>query len=71
MVIGVGTLGIGFLLAFLTRWVVDAILLKITDAMTSRLTIKSFGWAMLAALMMSAIGTLGQYLVHGHHTMHL
>ncbi|MEM9454675.1 MAG: phage holin family protein [Myxococcota bacterium] len=58
VVIGIGTLGLGFILAFVTRWLVDAILLKIVDAMTERLTIKSFGRAMLAALLMSGLGTL-------------
>lgn len=68
--IGVGTLGIGFLVAFLTRWVVDAILLKVTDAMTDRITIRSFGAAFLCALFMSAIGTFAQYILlsgRAHH----
>jgi putative membrane protein len=61
--IGVGTLGIGFLLAFLTRWLVSAILLKLVDALSSSLTIVSFGRAFLAALLMSAIGTAGEALL--------
>ena len=44
--IGIATLGLGFLLAFVTRWIVDAIVLKIADAMTERLTIDGFGWAL-------------------------
>ncbi|TVP42647.1 MAG: phage holin family protein, partial [Gemmatimonadales bacterium] len=56
VIIGIATLGIGFLLAFLTRWLVNAILLKITDAVTDRLTIDSFGWALLGALMISVLG---------------
>lgn len=63
IVIGIGTLGIGFLLAFLTRWIVCAVLLKITDALTDSLTVRGFGPAFLAALVMSAIGTLGEYLL--------
>jgi putative membrane protein len=65
VVIGVATLGIGFLLAFLTRWFVMAILLKLTDAFSKRLTIRSFGVALLAALLMSLFGTIGEYLVKG------
>lgn len=53
--IGVGTLGLGFVLAFLTRWIVLAILLKLTDALTKRLTIKSFGQAFIAALVISVL----------------
>lgn len=57
------TLGIAYLLAFITRWIITAILLKITDKLTDHLTIDSFGWALVGALMMSAIGTLGEWLV--------
>jgi len=61
VLIGIGTLGLGFLFAFITRWIVDAILLKITDAFTERLEIRSFGWALAAALIMSLVGTVGEY----------
>ena len=61
--IGIATLGLGFLLAFVTRWIVDAIVLKAADAMTERLTIDGFGWALGAALMMSGLGTAAQYLL--------
>jgi putative membrane protein len=60
--LGIATLGLGFLLAFLTRWMVDAILLKLTAALTGALTIRGFLPALLAALVMSAVGTLGQWL---------
>lgn len=63
VVIGIATLGLGLLLAFVTRWIVDAIVLKVTDAMTERLTIDGFGWALGAALMMSGLGTAAQYLI--------
>jgi putative membrane protein len=33
--------------------------------MTDRLTVDGFGWALAAALMMSAIGTLGEWLIRG------
>lgn len=61
-VLGIATLGLGFLFAFLTRLVVDAILLKIVDAMTQRLYIRSFGTAFIAALIMSGLGTLAEML---------
>ncbi len=68
--IGIGTLGLGFLLAFVTRWVVDAIVLKITDALTQSLKIRSFFWALMGALVMSLLGTAGEYLLgHGPHTL--
>lgn len=59
----IATLGLAWLLAFLTRWIINAIILKITDAVTDRLTIDSFGWALGGALMMSALGTIGEWLV--------
>src|SRR5687768_15680994 len=65
VVLGLATLGIGFILAFLTRWLVTAILLKVTDAFSKSLHIRSFGTAFLGALLMSLFGTIGEYLVRG------
>lgn len=61
----IGTLGLALLLAFLTRWVINAILLKLTDALTDSLKIDSFGWALGGALLMSVLGTAGEWLVLG------
>ena len=57
------TLGIAYLLAFITRWIIDAIILKIVDKMTDSLNIDGFRWALGGALMMSLLGTLGQWIV--------
>jgi putative membrane protein len=54
--IGIGTLGLGFLLSFIARLVATAILLKLTDAMTNKLKVKTFGTAFIAALVMSVTG---------------
>lgn len=62
-VLAVATLGIGLLLAFITRWIVNAILLTLTDKLTDHLTIDGFRWALGGALMMSLIGTLAEALV--------
>jgi len=59
----VATLGIAWLLAFITRWIINAILLVITDKLTDHLKIDSFGWALLGALVMSLIGTLGEWVI--------
>jgi putative membrane protein len=61
VVLGIATLGIGFLLAFLTRWLVMALLLKFTDALSSNFKIKNFATAIVGALLMSGIGTLAEY----------
>lgn len=62
VIIGIASLGIGFLLAFLTRWLVNAILLKVVDAVSDKLNIKSFGTALVGALIISLLGTLGQWM---------
>jgi putative membrane protein len=62
-IFSVATLGIAWLLAFITRWIINAILLVITDKLTDHLKIDSFGWALGGALVMSLIGTLGEWLV--------
>jgi len=66
LVLGVTTLGLGFLFGFVTRWVVSAIVLEITDALTDRLTIRNFGTALLAAAIISFVGGVGEHLLlHG------
>lgn len=59
----IATLGIAWILAFITRWIINAILLKITDALTSHLKIDSFGWALLGALVISLVSTATQLLL--------
>jgi putative membrane protein len=61
----IATLGLAWLLAFITRWIINAILLVLTDKLTDRLSIDSFGWALGGALMMSAIGTVLEWVVRG------
>ena len=63
VVIGIGTLGLGFVFAFITRWLVMAILLKLVDVMSKSLKIRSFGIAFVGALFMSALGTVGEWLL--------
>ncbi|MDM7915897.1 MAG: phage holin family protein [Candidatus Eisenbacteria bacterium] len=61
--IGISTLFLGFVFAFVTRLVVDAILLLLTSKLSSRLEIRGFGPALVAALVMSAVGTGAEWLV--------
>ncbi len=56
------TLGIGLLLSFITHWIINATLLKITGALTSRLEVRTFGTALVAALVMSLLGKIGIYV---------
>jgi len=64
-VFAIATLGIGLLLAFLTRWVVNAILLVFTDKISDALDVDGFGWAMGGALMISILSGLGDWLIRG------
>ncbi len=59
----IGTLGLALLLAFITRWIIDAILLKLTDGLIDGFKVDGFGWAILGALFMSGVGTLGQWMI--------
>lgn len=61
----IATLGLAYLFAFITRWIILAILLKLTDALTGRLKIDNFGWALGGAFVMSLIGTLGEAAIRG------
>lgn len=63
VVFTIATLGIAYLLAFITRWIINAIILKLVDSMTDRLKIDSFGWALGGAFMISVFGAIGDWLV--------
>ena len=60
--LGIGTLGIGFLLAFLTRWVVAALIVMLTSKLSSRLSVDGFFTALVTALIVSLTGTVVRYL---------
>ncbi len=62
-IIGLATLGIGLLFAFLTRWLIDAVFLKLIDKFTDHLDIDGFLPAFWAALIMALTGTAAQGLL--------
>lgn len=64
-VFGLATLGIGFLLAFLTHLVVNAVLLKLTDAISRNLTIRSFGHAFVGAAIIGVLSTITNWALTG------
>ena len=61
--VGISTFGLGFLFAFLGRWVGTALLLKLTDALLDSLKIRDFRTALGASAMMSLLGTIGEHLL--------
>lgn len=56
--LGIVTLGIGFLLGFITHWIVMAIILKLADKLSSSIKIDGFGTALLGALLMTVASEL-------------
>lgn len=63
VLLGISTLGIGFLLWFVTRWVVAAIVVLITAKLSSRLSIAGFFNALLTAFIVAAAGSVVRWLM--------
>jgi putative membrane protein len=63
VVIGLATLGLGFIFSFLTQLVCAAIVLKLTTAFTDRIRIQGFGWAFAAAAVISAVTAVARHLL--------
>jgi putative membrane protein len=61
----VATLGLAWLLAFLTRWIINALLLMLTDRLTGRLRIEGVGWALGGALVISVVAAVVQWVLPG------
>lgn len=64
-VLTVATLGLAWLFAFLTRWLINALLLLLTDRLTDHLKIDGFSWALVGALVISVIATVVGWLLPG------
>jgi len=65
--LGVASFGLGFVFAFVTRLFVVAILLKVTSSLSSKLTVRSFGTALVAALIMSVVSGLSEHVLRLLH----
>jgi putative membrane protein len=63
-VIGIGTLFIGFIFAFITKWIVSAIVLQITNALTDSLTIDNFRIALAGAAVLAFLSAGQNMLFH-------
>lgn len=61
--LGIVTLGIGFLLYSITRWVANAILLMLTASLTPRLRVRGFGSALIASLVITVVGIVADKLL--------
>jgi putative membrane protein len=63
VVLGIATLGLGFLFSFVTRLIVTAIVLLIADKLSRRLTIRGFMPALLAAVIIALTGSVGDFVL--------
>ncbi|HEX2678689.1 MAG TPA: phage holin family protein [Polyangiales bacterium] len=61
--LGIGTLGIGFLLWFITRWIAAAIVVLIASRLSSRFEVTGFMNALLTALFVTLAGSVVRWLV--------
>ena len=61
--LGVATLGLGFVFTWFARWVVNTVLLMVTDAMSDSLRIDGIKVAAIGAAIMSLLGTVGTTVV--------
>lgn len=64
VLIGIFTLGIGFVLSFATHWLVSLFLLMVTDAFSDRFKIHGFRTAVLGALGVSLIGSGARFALN-------
>ncbi len=57
-VLTIATLGIAYLLSFITRWFINAIFLSMTAALSKNLEIKGFRWSLLGSLTISIVAAI-------------
>ena len=62
LLLGIGTLGIGFLFSFVTRFITSAILLLLTSSISNRLKVQGFGSALVTAFIIAAAGSVVRWL---------
>lgn len=62
--LGVLSMGLSFVFAFVARVVVGAIVLKIVDAFSDRLRVEGLGTALLASLVIGVVGSGVELLAH-------
>lgn len=63
VVLGLGTLGIGFLLWFITRWIASALIILLASAISSRLEVRGFGAALFTSFIVAATGSLVRWFL--------
>jgi uncharacterized membrane protein YvlD (DUF360 family) len=64
LLVGIGTFGLGFVFSFVGRLFATALVLKMTDAVTDKLRVKTYGAAFLGAFVMSVTGAATEFVLH-------
>src|SRR5262245_9898455 len=62
VMLGIGTLGIGFLLWFITRWVAAALIILLASKLSARLEVKGFWNALVTAFIIAAMGVVVRWV---------
>ncbi len=65
VLLGVGTLFIGFILSFVTRWIVTAIVLMLTSKLSDTLSIDRFRTALVGSAVLSILTAVSEVLFNG------
>ncbi len=63
ILLGLATLGIGFLLWFITTWIASALVIRITAALSRRLSVDGFIPALITAFVVSLAGSFVRWLL--------
>jgi len=62
-VFAIATLGLAWLLGFLTWWLINTLMLMLTDRLTDHLKIQSFTTAVLGALAISIVSAVVRFVL--------
>lgn len=63
ILLGIGTLGIGFLLWFITRWIVAAIVVLLASRLSGRLRVDGFLTALITAFLVAITGSVVRFVL--------
>jgi uncharacterized membrane protein YvlD (DUF360 family) len=63
IMLGIGTLGIGFLLWFVTRWIASALVIMLASALSSRLDVRGFFPALITAFIVALTGSVVRWIL--------
>lgn len=63
LLFGIGTLGLAWLLGFITWWIIGALMLLLTDKLTSRFSVKNFKTALIGSALITLLNALGHWVV--------